>query len=133
MNKPLIGKGTFSEVYDNGNGTVEIHTNDWAKECLALFVDTKSTLLPSLERIDIYDNHHVYEMKKLPKVRSPKKQLSKRSYVLYCLLRKIMKNGLHWNSEINRIIRLFETLPSTYRSEKRVLLDYVQDLSLIHI
>jgi len=43
----LIGKGLFSKVYQLNNKEVLIHSDDYAKECLANYIESK--LLPPIQ------------------------------------------------------------------------------------
>jgi hypothetical protein len=62
--KKLIGKGVFSNVYDNEDGTVLIKTDDYSKECYALFCQNKH--IPKTEIIA----YNLYRQPKYKKIKS---------------------------------------------------------------
>lgn len=88
INLTLIGKGTFSRVYQFSAEKILIVSCDPFKEALALWAIGDH--VPALERVD-YDGDckSLYTCPKYTKVTAPKKQLKPEHYHAYKLLRGI--------------------------------------------
>lgn len=89
-NLKLIGKGVFSKVYQLNDKEVLIKSADYAKECNALYIESR--LVPNIEKID----HETYKMEYFPKVKSLKQSLKPKEYELYNTLRGLnVPLGIH--------------------------------------
>jgi hypothetical protein len=126
--KKLIGRGAFSKVWDNGDGTVTIKSKDYAKECMALFID--SDRFPKIECIDCdCDNGSTYIMPKYNKVKAIKRDLSAHDYGLYTYLRKVVSIENHNMHNYYKLFDLFSSMPEQYANERAQLLDALGELA----
>ncbi len=128
----LIGKGAFSKVYrkDNEN-KVTVLTDDNVKECMGngWFPDT--SLFPKVVAID-HDEISTYEMPYYPKVRAPKKELTKRSYELYNALRELADTMPYCANKYDSYEKLhkhIDTIPAKFSKEKREIREAIEALS----
>lgn len=85
---PLIGKGSFTLCYDNGNSVLLV-SNCPVKECNALGWLSGSRLFPKIERLDFTDDLQLFKQEKFTKVKSLKTALHKKEYDLYLQLREL--------------------------------------------
>ena len=81
----LIGRGTFTRVYQKSQTRVFLKSVDPVKECMSLGFFPNSRLFPKIDRIDTEE----YEMRYYEKVSSLKKSLVPKHYQIYQALRKI--------------------------------------------
>jgi hypothetical protein len=84
----LIGKGSFTLCYDNGNSVLLV-SNCPVKECNALGWLSDSRLFPKIERLDFTDDLQLFKQEKFTKVKSLKTALHKKEYDLYLQLREL--------------------------------------------
>ena len=119
----LIGKGSFSKVYDNGDNTVTIKTKDWTKEALALWVDNDR--FPAIERVE-YDEISTYKMKKFDKVKAIKRDLNDYDYALYTYLRKnvcVSNYAYNEDHDYSKLYELFSNMPEGFKEDAQKLID----------
>ena len=133
MNKlKLIGKGLFSRVYDNGDGSVLIYSKDHAKDCLSMqWHDNSMGLFPEIEKIDYLDNgQSIYQCKKYTKVRSLKNTLDADQYALYLELRALFSGLEILRNHNDNYQYLYDTFnaSSIDESVKYSILDFLDAL-----
>lgn len=85
---PLIGKGSFTLCYDNGQSVLLV-SNCPVKECNALGWLSSSRLFPKIERLDFTDDVQLFKQEKFAKVKSLKTALQPKEYKLYLQLREL--------------------------------------------
>lgn len=128
----LIGKGTFSKVYRQGNSdTVTVLTNDPVKECLSHGWMPQDSLFPAVEAID-YDEVSTYIMPYYPKVKAPKRELTPYSYELYKALRKYFETVPHCSNPHDSYHTYYDhiaTIPAKFRKEKALLKEAFEALA----
>jgi len=121
----LIGKGLFTKAYLKDENTVELHSIDKVKECMAMGFFPEHKLFPTIKQADNRDDMgevKVYEEKFYPKVSSIKNNVSARDWKLYQLLRKLFISG--WGNESYSLwVEAFKTLPEEYKDERDALLE----------
>lgn len=120
MTKKLIGKGVFSRVYDNNDGTVSVLTCDPLKNCYSIFPNDLTPEILDYEYLG--DNMYLLQMPKYTKVTSPKKQLNSHSYELYQWLRQAKPT----NNTYNTLFPYFENCPfDKYKEDLQDLLSSI--------
>lgn len=85
---PLIGKGSFTLCYDNGQSVLLV-SNCPVKECNALGWLSASRLFPKIERLAFTDDVQLFKQEKFAKVKSLKTALQPKEYKLYLQLREL--------------------------------------------
>lgn len=118
---PLIGRGTFSKVYQKNSKKVIIVSEDPVKEALSTGWIDSSYMVPKLEQVE----YGVYEGLLYEKVTAPKKQLNEKDYKRYKTLRDIFKNTLV--TSYYPLHKTFSTLEDPYL--KRILLSFLDTLA----
>jgi hypothetical protein len=84
----LIGKGSFSTVYQLTPKKVLIKSVCYSKECLALFIT--GSMFPKIEKIDYNEYHCEF----YPKVKSLKNSLLPSEYEIYKELKNLYSSKL---------------------------------------
>ncbi len=124
--KKLIGKGSFSKVYDNGDDTVTIISNCPTKECMSFGWGNDGRLFPQVERLDyLADGDSVFSMKKYNKVSSLKKSLCEKDYRFY----KFLRNLPTYNKDYYDLHTMFSSFPTEYQEESQQLLEMLDALT----
>jgi len=120
-----IGKGSFSTVYKLNSNKVLIKSNDYTKECMAHGWGFDSSLFPKVS----FEDNDFYSMKLYPKCKAPKKELNKRSYERYTLLRKLMNETFTHNKydKYDKLYKLFSDIKD--KTLKEALLNAIDGLS----
>lgn len=125
----LIGKGMFTKAYLVDQTTIELHSSDPVKECLALYGFGESYLWPKLTRIE----YEKYRMRYYPKTQSLRSELAPDQYRLYSLLRKIPPASFYTKTidyaYCDYWRKKFSDLPVEYVEEKEALLDALDSLT----
>ena len=125
-----IGKGSFSTVYRKGNANkVLIISNDSVKECMSFGWFPSSRLFPKVKFVGEHGDNKMYEMKYYHKITAPKKQLDKRAYELYRVLREIKsKYSINPANKGFTWINALKELPTKFNREKQALIKAVESL-----
>lgn len=120
MKGKLIGKGTFTKVYEHATDKKKVvyETNDQTKLCLAEWLD-ENQFYPQIEKV--YEGDKVYLVgKRYEKVTAPKRQLKPFHYKIYKMLREISFQ-CHYN--FYALHEAFSVLPKRAREALQEQLD----------
>jgi len=126
--RKLIGKGTFTKVYQISETEVEVITTCPTKEMYAMFSQGRM-FAPKVTRN--YDKENAYFMPLYPKVKAVKKQLNEHAYNVYRALQEIHTDiwkNCKGDTGYHRFCHIVEKSTRLTEEEKENIIDLAGDV-----